>query len=485
MMMISAPTSAKIGETIDVIATLRDSYGNPMSGCTVTFTFDSRQIGQINTNPSGVASLAYKLSVSPGTYVIKASYGGSQKYEGAENSVSVSVNPLKLVVTSSITQAPLINVNGVDYVTDPSGKVIISISSIGTYALRVNSPLLLSPGTRSVFQQWGDGATSPLRTVVMDSDQTFSVYTKIQYYLNVDANGGIVSGENWYDGGSTAIVNATSPCNVVQGRSRSIFSAWSGDSTSTSTAVALTMDSPKRVIANWKTQYYLQVLSECGNPEGEGWYDAGSIAAISVAGTVVSKDFFNDYVFKGWFNEHGDVVSTATACTVTVDSPAALKASWATELNWAHVAVVFVSFAVLVTGSCAYLLTRSREKILPEGGTRIKEKGPVTKGFRELDEALKKARLENDKAEGLIKRLEEAHREGQVSDVAYEALKAEYAASREKAKTRILEIESDLTRIGAVRCSKCGAFSRPDSSKCEACGAILQQGGLSKRKGYC
>jgi len=101
---LSAPTSAKIDETIAIAATLRDSSGNVMSGCVVTFMLDSTVLGQTVTDPSGVASIAHKLAVPAGTYMIRAIYQGSQTQKGAEDSLTVTVAPVP--TTSPTTTQP-------------------------------------------------------------------------------------------------------------------------------------------------------------------------------------------------------------------------------------------------------------------------------------------------------------------------------------------------------------------------------------------
>jgi len=101
---LSAPASAKTDETIAVAATLRDGGGNMMSGCMVTFMLDSTVLGQTITDPFGVASIDYKLAVPAGTYTIRAMYQGSETHKGAEDSLTVTVAPVR--TTSPTTTSP-------------------------------------------------------------------------------------------------------------------------------------------------------------------------------------------------------------------------------------------------------------------------------------------------------------------------------------------------------------------------------------------
>ena len=48
----------------------------------------------------------------------------------------------------------------------------------------------------------------------------------------------------------------------------------------------VTMDSPKTINVSWKTQHYLTVNSERGNPRGSGWYDHGTTTQWSVTSPI-------------------------------------------------------------------------------------------------------------------------------------------------------------------------------------------------------
>jgi len=105
--------------------------------------------------------------------------------------------------------------------------------------------------------------------------------------------------------------------------------------------------------ANYKTQYQLTVESPYGDPGGEGWYDSGSTATISVTpsrGTVVRR------VFTGW---SGDLVGTEAAASLSMDGPKVAKANWRTD--YARVYIFIAGAMALVGASVAtYVLKRKR-----------------------------------------------------------------------------------------------------------------------------
>ena len=108
---------------------------------------------------------------------------------------------------------------------------------------------------------------------------------------------------------------------------RHVFTGWGGDSTATTTEATITMNSQKWVTASWKPQYYLTVESEQGNPQGQGWYDEGSPATISVTsplGTIVRQ------VFSHW---GGDSTKTWPSTLIIMDSPKVVIANWLTDYS--------------------------------------------------------------------------------------------------------------------------------------------------------
>lgn len=80
--------------------------------------------------------------------------------------------------------------------------------------------------------------------------------------------------------------------------------------------------SDDEVRLSWVRQYYVAVSSDRGTVKGEGWYDEGCEATVSVFPTAVG-----DYVFRGWERD-GVVVSTSPTYVFKVDSPVLLRAGW-------------------------------------------------------------------------------------------------------------------------------------------------------------
>jgi hypothetical protein len=92
---------------------------------------------------------------------------------------------------------------------------------------------------------------------------TVTAEFKVQYLLIVKSMFGDPQGSGWYDEGSFASFEVHSPLPAGFG-ARQVFERWSGDSTSTTASSTILMDSPKTVIAVWRTDRTILYLVVSG-----------------------------------------------------------------------------------------------------------------------------------------------------------------------------------------------------------------------------
>jgi hypothetical protein len=163
----------------------------------------------------------------------------------------------------------------------------------------------------------------------MNAAKTATANWKTQYYLATSTPYGTVSGTGWYDSGASASV-AVSPSTITESADiRRVFAYWSGDASGTSSpSNAITMDSPKTAIANWKTQYHLNISANFGSVSpSSGWYDAGSKVDISATAPTAGEG--EQYVWSGWTGTGaGNYTGTGTSVQVTMNSAVTEVASW-------------------------------------------------------------------------------------------------------------------------------------------------------------
>jgi len=150
----------------------------------------------------------------------------------------------------------------------------------------------------------------------------------VKYYLTVTSAHDTPGGMGWYDNGTTAYANLTD--GVVSGGTgiQYVFTGWSGDASGTGlTSNPITMSGNKTATANWKTQYYLTVVSPYDTPGGMGWYDECTYAnATLTTGTVDIVPGSVRAVFTGW---GGDASGTGLISDpIHMDSPKTAIANW-------------------------------------------------------------------------------------------------------------------------------------------------------------
>ena len=179
-----------------------------------------------------------------------------------------------------------------------------------------------------------------------------------QYYLTATPPYDTPSGQGWYNAGSNAY--ATLANGTVSGGTgiRYVFTGWSGDASGTDLkSNAITMNSAKTATANYKTQYYLGVVSSYGTVSGMGWYDSGATAYATVTPLIVDGSTGVRYVFTNWSGNSSG--TTSLTDTITMNAPKTATANYR-EQFW----IVFQQTGV-PTGSIAHVTVNSVQHILP------------------------------------------------------------------------------------------------------------------------
>jgi len=204
----------------------------------------------------------------------------------------------------------------------------------------LTAPLLVpvSEGVRYGFDQWTvDTTASPSNsmTVEMDAPKTATAQYVKQFKLTID-NGGhgttTPASGNWYDAGKLITITMASDTTSNSTGTRYLFASWSGSGSGSYSGSAnpcqVQMDGPITEVASWKTQYYLTVITDpadLDDPTGEGWYDEGTKAAISVDTPTGGDLVETRYRFHNWTGV-GIADSAAASTTILMDAPKVAKA---------------------------------------------------------------------------------------------------------------------------------------------------------------
>ncbi|MDZ7393974.1 MAG: hypothetical protein ONB25_13880 [candidate division KSB1 bacterium] len=128
--------------------------------------------------------------------------------------------------------------------------------------------------------------------------------------------------------GSVHAVTVASPQNEAGG-TRYVFSAWSDGGAQTHSYQVPARDDT--LVATFRTQHLLTLVSLYGSATGAGWYDAGSAATFSVT-TPVSGGEGRRFSLTGWTGSGaGSYTGPASSATVTMLGPITETATWHTE----------------------------------------------------------------------------------------------------------------------------------------------------------
>jgi hypothetical protein len=283
--------------------------------------------------------------------------------------------------------------------------------------------------TRRIFQGWY------VDNILLSSDSSFTFQIsrpatiiarwKKQYYLDVRSEYGEPRGGGWYDVGEIAFFEITPIIDYDNG-TRRIFISWSGDVQSSNPKGNVIMNSPKRVIANWKKQYYVRVFSQFGSLNViSDWYDEGSTLTIRLRETSLGflvQDVFDH--FEGYGPR--DKIIGNGVLELYVDGPKEVRAIWRKDYTQLMLLVSIILVATVVL-----IVLKGRRIRSKERGTEVVSLSVEKEVYRRgLEEELEKYKL-------YLARLEEEKNKGTISDQAYDALKKEYQSKIEWLKSEI------------------------------------------------
>ena len=149
---------------------------------------------------------------------------------------------------------------------------------------------------------------------------------------------------------------------------RYIFVEWSDGSKDVSRTI--TASQTASYTAKFKVQYQLVVVSETGDPQGTGWYDAGSQVTVSVSSPQPEAGLMGSLggklVFQRW---SGDLTANTASATIMMDGPKNVRAEWASDNSQAYMILGGIVGAVVVV-LLVVLVMRRRGAPQPEAAQR-------------------------------------------------------------------------------------------------------------------
>jgi len=137
---------------------------------------------------------------------------------------------------------------------------------------------------------------------------------------------------------------------------RYAFQHWTDGSKDLSRSITITRHGDYSALFN--TQYELKVISDFGNPQGSGWYNAGSKATFSVTSPSPESGLLGllggRFIFQGWT---GYAVASSPTSTITMNGPKTVQAIWRTDNSQAYITI-----AVLIAAVAALIVLLLRKR---------------------------------------------------------------------------------------------------------------------------
>ncbi len=214
----------------------------------------------------------------------------------------------------------------------PDGSYLLTIFAVDAFGNRgeetVEFSILNAPVLSILTQKPGVWLTINGDQYLTDSNGLLSVDTQVNSYT-VEAQ----------------------PIVELSVESRALFVEWEDGTELNPRTFTVTSDTT--IMARYRTQHLLTIISPHGAPVGGGWYDEGAEAVFSV---TTPTGFIPKHIFTGW---RGDSDEAAATSRIVMDGPKTVTASW--ETSYASPFMIVGVLAVAALGFIALKLFRKQK----------------------------------------------------------------------------------------------------------------------------
>ncbi|HEU5487585.1 MAG TPA: hypothetical protein VFV16_02065 [Candidatus Nitrosotalea sp.] len=162
--------------------------------------------------------------------------------------------------------------------------------------------------------------------------------------------------DNWFDADSDVQFIVPYIISSDNNYTRQQIVGWSLDSSDiniisnqasdTFKSPVIHMSEPHTIDLKYKTQYYVNVITNFGRTLGTGWYNSGTIVDITA---LPGNDVLINHVFLGW---QGPVIGNINqeSTEISVDSPKILVANWSADYtNISMTVIIIIAVIVILT----------------------------------------------------------------------------------------------------------------------------------------
>jgi hypothetical protein len=227
----------------------------------------------------------------------------------------------------------------------PSGEGWYNTGTVVT--IGVQSVVLYQNETRMLFAGWNSTSISnnPTTRITVNAPVHLLAVWKTQYLVTLNSEYGKALGGGWYDVGASAQTSVPAEIDYTNG-TRRLFVGWLGDYSGATPTVALTVNAPKTLNAQWETQY-LVTFAVTGLPNStslklnlnnvtyelsagsscQTWVQNGAAINPTLNGTITNGIMI--YKFTAWRNSTGSSMQDP----LPVNAPGTYTASYTSQLS--------------------------------------------------------------------------------------------------------------------------------------------------------
>jgi len=225
------------------------------------------------------------------------------------------------------------------------GTLTVEVNSRSSHTFTVEPYVGGSEGERFYCKanSWALEASSQQLTAT----HTFEYTT--QYLLSVSTpHGDATKNSGWYSRGSSISLSTPETAEISQG-ARDTFDAWtiSGSRIKDST-VSINLESPLKAAAEYRREYYLELVSLYGRPSGGGWYEQGTSAKIHVENEMSLPGLIGALggkrVFTGWT---GGIVANSNIAYVQMETSKTVIANWREDNSIPYIVILLLVLTIM------------------------------------------------------------------------------------------------------------------------------------------
>jgi hypothetical protein len=198
-----------------------------------------------------------------------------------------------------------------------------------------------TPGKiRQAFAGWSTGykPSSLTNYIEVMGPTVVLAEWKEQYMLSVASAIAPGSGSGWYDSGAIARASVPATVEIAEQGIKYSFREWQAHGSDRSVSdrahqsTDVIMDGPITLSPQWDELYLVEIDSNIGNPTGQDYYPAGSVATITIDPIYETVPGKTRFILSGWEGAELDV-SASDSFELKVVEPILLKPIWTEQHN--------------------------------------------------------------------------------------------------------------------------------------------------------